>query len=368
MRQFDSRNSQAPIVVKDVVVNRPLVSVIMPVCNEGDFIERSLEAVLTQDYDLFEVLIADGMSTDVTRKLIAERAATHPAIPLTILENPGRRASTGLNAALRAARGDIIVRVDGHTIIEPDYVSQCVALLDSGEAQNVGGRMTATGVVPFSRAVALATSSRFGVGGARFHYSEREEWVDTVYLGAWPRELFERVGLFDEEMVRNQDDEFNYRLLEHGGKILLSPRIKSQYYNRTTVKSLWSQYFQYGYWKVRVMQKHPLQMKPRHFAPAAFIVVLLVSLIFAPFSLAARAVWFGLMATYVILNLLASVLSCARKSEWKLLPLIPVAFAVVHFAYGAGFLVGLIRFWKRWGEAPQKLKPGNLPLASGKQL
>jgi len=307
------------------------------------------------------------MSTDATRKIIGDSAAMHPEIPITILDNPGRRASTGLNAALLAARGDIIVRVDGHTIIEPDYVSQCVALLDSGEAQNVGGRMTATGVLPFARAVALATSSRFGVGGARFHYSDREEWVDTVYLGAWPRELFERVGLFDEEMVRNQDDEFNYRLLDHGGKILLSPKIKSQYYNRTTVKSLWSQYFQYGYWKVRVMQKHPLQMRLRQFMPAAFIVVLLASMSLAPFSLAARAVLFSLIPTYLILSLSASILGCWRKSEWKLFPLIPVAYAVVHFSYGAGFLIGLIRFWKRWGDATRKLKPGNL-VTSGKQL
>ncbi|HVQ38830.1 MAG TPA: glycosyltransferase family 2 protein [Pyrinomonadaceae bacterium] len=348
----------------------PLVSVIMPVCNEGEFIERTLEAVLTQDYasDLLEVLIADGMSTDATRKLITDVAARHPEIPVTILDNPGRRASTGLNVALQAARGDVIVRVDGHTIIEPDYVRQCVALLESREAQNVGGRMTAMGSSPFARAVALATSSWFGVGGARFHYSEREEWVDTVYLGAWPRELFQRVGLFDEEMVRNQDDEFNYRLLAHGGKILLSPKIKSRYYNRTSVQSLWSQYFQYGYWKVRVMQKHPLQMRLRQLAPAGFVLALLVSILLAPFSLASRLVSISLLALYLTVNLGASILVCVRKAEWKLLPSIPLAYAVIHFAYGTGFLIGLVRFWKRWGEPTRNLKSGNLSLPSGKQL
>ena len=119
----------------------------------------------------------------------------------------------------------------------------------------------------FGRAVSLATSSPFGVGGARFHYSAREEWVDTVYMGAWRREVFERVGRFDEEMVRNQDDELSYRIRERGGRILLDPSIRSRYYPRTTPRTLWRQYFQYGYWKVRVMQKHPLQMQPRQFGP-----------------------------------------------------------------------------------------------------
>ena len=228
--------------------------------------------------------------------------------------------------------------------------------------------MTPAGVLPFARAVALATSSRFGVGGARFHYSDREEWVDTVYLGAWPRELFQRVGLFDEEMVRNQDDEFNYRLLAHGGKILLSPKIKSQYYNRTTVQSLWTQYFKYGYWKVRVMQKHPLQMRLRQFVPAAFVVVLLVSICFAPFLLAARLVLISLVIAYVTLNLGASILGCLGKADWKLIPLMPVAYAVLHFSYGLGFLIGLISFWNRWGGREKPVVAGQSPLESGKQL
>ena len=369
MRQLNSRDRPAATSLKEDVVRSPFVSIIMPVCNEADFIQRSLEAVLTQDYrsDLLEVLIADGMSTDETRKLIAEEAARHPSIPVTVLENPGLRASMGLNAALRTSRGEVIVRVDGHTIIAPDYVSQCVAALNTHDAQNVGGRMTPAGVLPFARAVALATSSRFGVGGARFHYSDREEWVDTVYLGAWPRELFQQVGSFDEEMVRNQDDEFNYRLRAQGGKILLSPKIKSQYYNRTTVQSLWIQYFRYGFWKVRVMQKHPRQMKPRQFVPPAFVAALLASICLAPFSLTARLVLICMAALYIALNLGASILGCLRNAEWKLIPLIVIAYAVLHFAYGLGFLIGLISFWNRWG-SERTVEAGPSPLQSGKQL
>ena len=185
---------------------------------------------------------------------------------------------TGLNLALAAAEGEIIVRVDGHTNIEADYVRWCVEALERTGATNVGGRMDAVGRGRFGEAVAAATSSPFGVGGARFHYSNTEEWADTVYMGAWPRWVFEEIGLFDEELVRDQDDEFNYRLREHGGRILLSPKIKSVYSNRSNPLALWKQYFQYGFWKVRVLQKHPKQMRPRQFAPPLFALCLCLCL------------------------------------------------------------------------------------------
>jgi hypothetical protein len=239
--------------------------------------------------------------------------------------------------------------VDGHTIVAPDYVRQCVAALQCSGADNVGGRMVAVSHGLFGEAVALATSVRFGVGGARFHYSEREEWVDTVYMGAWPRRVFEKIGLFDEEQVRNQDDEFNYRLLENGGKILLSPKIKSRYYSRSTVRSLWRQYYQYGYWKVRVMQKHRSKMRPRQFAPPLFVASLLLSLGLAPFS--AFDEWSLLLVagSYIAANLSASAVT-ARRAGWRLFPLLAIAFAILHLAYGLGFLKGLVAFRSRWGD------------------
>ncbi|HEY7543362.1 MAG TPA: glycosyltransferase family 2 protein, partial [Blastocatellia bacterium] len=218
---------------------KPFVTVIMPIRNEAGFITRSLGAALGQDYpgDRMEVIIADGMSTDATREVIAQLSEAHPRIAVRIVDNPEKIVPTGFNRALEQAKGDVIVRVDGHTIIASDYVRQCVAALERTGADNVGGRMEAVTHGRFGKAVAIATSSPFGVGGARFHYSNQEEYVDTVYMGAWPRSVFERVGLFDEEQVRNQDDEFNYRLLSHGGKILLTPQIKSKYYNRSTIKT-----------------------------------------------------------------------------------------------------------------------------------
>lgn len=331
---------------------QPFVSVIMPIRNEADFIARSLGAVLSQDYphERMEVFIADGMSIDATREIIRQTAAEYPATPVTIVDNPGQIVPTGFNLALRQARGKIVVRVDGHTIIAPDYVRQCVEALDRTGANNVGGRMAPVSETPLGAAAALATSFPFGVGGGRFHYSQQEEWVDTVYMGAWPKAVFDRVGLFDEEFVRNQDDEFNYRLRAHGGRILLSPQIKSRYYNRSTLRSLWRQYFQYGCWKVRVLQKHPRQMSLRQFVPVAFVGALLgtgvLGLLFSPIWLLFALV----LGAYVLANLAASVWLSLRHG-FAHLPLLPIVFATLHVSYGAGFLWGIARFRNYWFES-----------------
>ncbi|MEP7286751.1 MAG: glycosyltransferase family 2 protein [Chloroflexota bacterium] len=327
----------------------PMVSVIMPIRNESDFIERSLGAVLAQDYpaDNLEVLLADGMSTDATRTMIAKLAAKYPAIRVVIVDNPGKIVPTAMNAALAVAHGEIIVRVDGHTIIKNDYVSACVDALTRSGADNVGGRMTPSSQNEFGQAVALATSSPFGIGGARFHFSEREEWVDTVYMGAWRRDVFERIGDFDEEMVRNQDDEFNYRLLSAGGKILLSNKVESEYFNRSSPRALWRQYFQYGYWKVRVLQKHPRQMRSRQFVPPAFVAVVMLGALLAPFNKTLRRLWYPVWSLYMAANVAASVYT-AYKKGWQHLPRLPFVFATLHVSYGLGFLTGLVKFADRW--------------------
>ena len=327
----------------------PFVSVIMPIRNEAAFIGRSLGAVLAQDYphDRMEVLVADGMSTDDTRVIVQQLAARHPDIQVRLIDNPGKIVPTGFNAALAQARGDVIVRVDGHTIIAPDYVRECMAVLERSGADNVGGRMVAVGTTALGQAVALATSSRFGVGGARFHYSDREEWVDTVYMGAWPRRVFEQLGGFDPELVRNQDDEFNYRLRAQGGRILLNPRIRSQYYNRTSLRSLWRQYYQYGFYKVRVLQKHPRQMRLRQFVPPAFVASILGGALLSPLNKRLRALWALVITAYAVANLMASW-RIARKAGRAHLRRLPLVFSILHFSYGLGFLHGLIHFRKRW--------------------
>jgi len=222
-----------------------------------------------------------------------------------------------------------------------------MAVLERSGADNVGGRMVAVGTTALGQAVALATSSRFGVGGARFHYSDREEWVDTVYMGAWPRRVFEQLGGFDPELVRNQDDEFNYRLRAQGGRILLNPRIRSQYYNRTSLRSLWRQYYQYGFYKVRVLQKHPRQMRLRQFVPPAFVASILGGALLSPLNKRLRALWALVITAYAVANLMASW-RIARKAGRAHLRRLPLVFSILHFSYGLGFLHGLIHFRKRW--------------------
>lgn len=320
----------------------PLVSVVMPIRNEESCIGQTVQAALSQDYPpgRMEVLVADGISKDRTRAILSDLCIRHPN--LRVVDNPEGIVSTGLNRVILQARGDIIVRVDGHTVIEPDYVSRCVEALQRSQADCVGGPMRARGRTLFGQAVALATSSPFGVGGARFHYSGREEWVDTVYLGCWWRRTFDRIGLFDEKMVRNQDDEFSYRLLDAGGRILLSPDIRSLYTVRGSPEALWRQYFQYGFWKIEVLKRHPQQARARHLAPSVFVLALLGAASAAPFFAPGRAILLAILLGYGAANLGVS-LSTARSGGWRLLPDLVFAFALLHLSYGSGFLLGLSR-------------------------
>jgi len=333
----------------------PFVSILIPIRNEAACIEECLEAVLAQDYphDRFEILVADGMSNDGTREKLFQIQKLHPQ--LHVFTNHREIVPTGLNKLIRQALGEILIRVDGHTIIHPDYIRNCVELLQSSGADNVGGRMNAQGNDFLSHVVAAATSSPFGVGGAKFHYSNQEAWVDTVYMGAWKRETFRKWGLFDEELVRDQDDEFNYRLLKFGGKILLSPKIKSIYTPRGSIKKLWQQYFQYGLYKVRVLQKHPLQMSYRQFIPPLFVLALLANLVIALILPRGWISLLGLAGGYLIVNLLVSLFISARI-DWQYLFFFPPTFATLHISYGCGFLVGLFKFWNRWQD-----KQGHVP-------
>ncbi len=332
----------------------------MPIRNEATYIRLCLDSVYRQvklDNYEFEVIVVDGFSTDNTCDIISKYQQNHSN--LILIKNPDKIVPTGFNKALLISKGDIIIRIDGHTVIAPDYVSSCVTLLEESEADNVGGRMNAVGVTRFGQAVAMATSTPFGVGSSRFHYSEKEEWVDSVYMGAWKREVFEKIGLFDEELVRNQDDEFNYRLRKAGGKILLSPAIKSKYTVRSSPKALWNQYFQYGFWKVRVLQKHPGQMSVRQFIPPAFVASLFFSLILAMFYPVFWVFLLLIVGIYLFANFLASILSAAKKG-WQHFFLLPVVFAILHISYGLGFLVGLVKFANRWNDKIGKVPQGKL--------
>ena len=322
-----------------------MVSIIMPVRDESAYIERSLGAVLRQDYPVerTEILVIDGMSTDGTREYIRAQQAAHTR--LRLIDNPRHIVPPGMNIGIAQAKGDIIVRVDGHCEIAPDYVSRCVEHLLADGVEAVGGPIETVGETDEAQTIALAMSSWFGVGGSAFRtVKDRPALVETVAFPAYRRQTLERLGPFDEQLVRNQDDEYNYRLLKDGGRILLSPDIRSRYYSRSSLRSLWRQYYQYGYWKVRVMQKHPRQMRWRQFVPPAFVAGLIGSSILGLFSRPFRRLGSWIVGLYLVANLLAS-LSLGREHGRQHIPRLLIIHPILHLSYGLGFLVGLVSFF-----------------------
>jgi glycosyltransferase involved in cell wall biosynthesis len=320
----------------------------MPVRNEAQHIERSLGAVLAQDYPnaRLEVLVVDGMSDDQTREIVCDLKDALSHTTLRLLDNEDRIVTTALNIGVRAAAGEVIILVGGHCEISPEYVPRCVNRLRETGADCVGGQLFTVGETLAAKAIALAQSSFFGVGGVAFRTGrQRPTYVDTVAFGAYRRDVFDRIGDFDEELVRNQDDEFNYRLVQAGGRILLDPSISAVYYSRANLKKLWRQYFQYGYYKVRVMQKLGEVPSWRHLVPAAFVLGLIGSLLLALAT--QEPLWASSVAgAYALANVVAS-LWVARKQP-ETLPILPLAFFILHFAYGTGFLWGLWQWRDRW--------------------
>ncbi len=336
--------------------NLPHVSIIMPIRNEAAYIERSLGAVLAQDYPppLIEVIIADGRSTDDTRAKIAQTARLHSGFKIEIVDNPDGYMPMGFNRALRRSRGELIIMLGGHTEIAPDYVSQCVRVLQETTASCVGGALETVATGWVSQAIAIALSSPFGVGGVAFRIPPNKvQEVDTSVFAAYRREVFQQIGGLDEEMIRNQDDEFNYRLRSKGGRILFSPDIRSRYHSRADLSSLWRQYYQYGLYKVRVLQKHPRQMNLRQFAPPAFMLALVGSAGIA-LDPGLRPLAAAIPLLYLTANLLAAIRT-ASKRGWKYFLLLPIVFACLHISYGLGFLVGFGKFWNRWKDGTGKV-------------
>ena len=324
---------------------QPLVSVIVPCRNEIRYIGAFLESVAAFECPpgAVEVLIADGSSSDGTREFLDAYAAVHGW--LRVIPNPNRIVSSGLNTAIREARGSIIIRLDVHATFAPDYIVECLRVLNETGADNVGGPARTRAHGYMQRAIAAAYHSPFACGGARFHDVNYEGLVDTVTFGCWRKELFDRVGLFDETLIRNQDDEHNLRIalkggLE-GGKIFQSPRIRCWYETRSSLPALFSQYRQYGYWKVPVIRKHGRPASWRHLVPATFVGTLTVLAVFAPFSYWAR---FALVLTggaWLALSMVATLIICLPR-QLKLLPVMPLVLATYHVSYGLGFLGGLL--------------------------
>jgi len=322
----------------------PFVSIIMPVRNEAHFVEQAIKSVLHNDYPAqkMEVLVVDGMSNDGTREAVQELSKKDGRVRM--LDNARRIVPTAMNIGLKAARGNLFTRVDGHATVSPDFIRQSVRCLrEHPEAWVAGGYIETVADNYIGQAIASAMRSPIGVGNASFRLGDHEGWVDTLAFGTHHKWIVEKVGYFDEELVRNQDDEFNFRIIQAGGKIWMSKAIKSKYFSRGSLGKLWRQYFQYGFWRIRTMQKHRRPATVRQLAPLLFVLALSVSGLSALFW---RPLWVLLVAEMVLYTvcLSAGALDVARKSGWRYAPLAPVIFAVLHFAYGFGSLWGIIRF------------------------
>ena len=322
----------------------PSVSVIVPVRNEARFIETTVRALLEQ-VDVpsaYEVLVVDGMSDDGTRAIVERIATDDPRVK--ILDNPGRIVPSALNIGIDAARGEIVIRVDGHTKVAPDFVRANLALFDEHpEAWSVGGPIAHRGKTRIGRAIAAAMSSPIGVGGARHRLEAYEGYAEGTAFPAFRRWVFDRVGLFDEQLVRNQDDEMNFRITRAGGRIFISPRVKHDYFVRDSYKALFAQYMQYAYWKVEVMRKHGRVIAPRHLVPGAFVVgvpLCLGATLLLPLPIsvvpAMPLAAYGSLLGWLI------VTTGVKERDLGIGLGAGAAAAAMHLAYGVGTLLGVL--------------------------
>jgi glycosyltransferase involved in cell wall biosynthesis len=308
------------------------VSVVLPVLNEERHLRVAVGSILGQDYagDL-EVVLALGPSRDKTNA-VASELATDPRVRL--VDNPTGRTPNGLNLAIRASRYPVVVRVDGHSVIPPHYVSRAVALLARTGADNVGGLMSASGVTIVEKAIAVAMTSRLGVGNAPFHVGGGEGPADTVYLGVFRRTALERVGGYDEAFTRAQDWEMNYRIRETGGQVWFSPELSVSYRTRSSLVALAKQYFHYGRWRRQVMRTHPDSVNLRYLAPPLAVLGVVAGLVGSTFL----SLWTLTLPLGYLVLVLAGSAAVGRGLPLRARFVLPIVLVTMHMSWGVGFL------------------------------
>lgn len=284
-----------------------------------------------------EIIFSDGGSNDGTRQKIAEAADKYGNILL--VDNPGRYVSHAFNQACKVARGDYIALIGAHSLYPADYFRVCIEHLDAGLCDAAGGFLLHRGRGATGEAIACAMSTKFGVGDTEFRTEPEKQYVDSVAFAVYSRKVFETAGYFDETLVRDQDDEFHYRMNSLGLRILMIPELKVTYFVRNTLSGLASQYYQYGLYKPLVFRRVMSSVRPRHLVPSLFVLYL-ASL---PLALLNK-IWLIPLALYFFLSLFFSVRSHLSLSARLILPIV---FPVLHISYGAGFLTGLIKFRKQ---------------------
>jgi succinoglycan biosynthesis protein ExoA len=310
----------------------PHLSVVMAVRNEARHLQDAVSSVLAQDYPgRLDVTVAVGPSHDGTTGVLAKLARD---ARVTVVDNPAGLTAAGLNAAIAASAGAVVARVDGHAVLPPGYLRRAVEVLDETGADNVGGIMAAQGVTPFERAAAAAMSSRFGTGDARFHYGGPPGPVDTVYLGVFRRSALDRIGGFDETLVRTQDSELNLRIRETGGTVWFSPELRVRYRPRGSLRGLARQYFEYGRWRRVVARRHPGSLRARQVVAPATVVCCLAGAVVT----ATGRRWGWLPLGVYSSGVLAASGVVGRRLPPDVTARLPAVFTVMHVAWGVGFL------------------------------
>jgi succinoglycan biosynthesis protein ExoA len=323
-----------------------LVSVIIPCYNEQVRISGLLAAIKTQTYprDRMEVVIADGGSTDQTRAEIDGFMQSSPDLRILLVENRQRNIPTGLNLAIRASKGDIIVRMDAHSLPYPDYIERCVEALTDELGENVGGiwEIQPGNQTWIAHSISRAASLPIAVGDAMYRHATKPAYVETVPFGAFKRELLAINGFFDETLLTNEDYEFNSRIAESGGRIWLDPKIRSKYFARSTLSELARQYARYGYWKWKMLQRYPKTLRWRQALPPIFIFSLVMTSCLAILS---RPFWLipvGEISMYFLLLITSSINPFLRERKPFFLIGIPLAIATMHFSWGLGLIWSMI--------------------------
>ncbi|MFX0199348.1 MAG: glycosyltransferase family 2 protein [Candidatus Hodarchaeota archaeon] len=322
------------------------ISVIMPCRNEEKYIQSAIERIVNQrgagKAFSYELIIVDGRSDDSTVDIVKEESKKYSSIKLLI--NEKRITPSAFNLGIKNSTGKYVCLLGAHSNISDDYLTNCLETIKKVDADNVGGPWRAKGDGYIGEAIALVFQSPFCAGGAKSHNLDYEGYLDTVWGGFYNREVFDKIGFFDEELVRNQDDELNYRLVKAGGKIWQSPKIEYYYICRNSLKSLFQQYMQYGYWKVPVIRKHKKPASVRHIIPGLFVGSLACLAVISPFSQLSLKILVSLLVIYAAANLVAALLICRKLSRAKYIAIIPLVFFAHHFGYGYGFLRGFLDF------------------------
>src|SRR5437879_6062468 len=336
------------------------VSFVMPVRNEEEYIRASLQSLVEQSYPASdcEIIVVDGRSSDRTREIIEELRQRNPQVHC--LDNSAGIVPTAMNIGIRAARGEVIIRADGHNVYPQDYAANCVKYLEETGADNVGGPWVTVAADESlsARLVAAILSSPFGVGNSKFRTSREEGFVDTVPFGAFRREIFDRVGMYNEKLVRNQDNELNARIRKAGGTIYLTPALTTHYHPVTNFVGLLKYAFKTSQWHIFTLRENRGSMGVRHLAPAMFLLLLLILLLASFASATALAFLIGILCAYILTGFYFS-LRAKAEGNWGVAAVQPFATMCFHMTYGAGTLFGLRYLLQQPSARP--IRPG-LPI------